>query len=100
MSLPLSHLLMVEFLESMTAIVEVEREVLARFAAAQTVGLCEMETTRELLVDAFLELFDHSFVRQSFGWSMLSDRESVVSMTTLVEFMIEHVAPLCLGRVA
>jgi phosphopantetheinyl transferase len=99
-SLPPSHPVMAEFIESMTAIVEAEREVLARFAALEGVGPRETETTRELSVQTFPELSDHSFVRQPPGWPTLSDREPVVPMTTLVELMIEHASALRPGRVA
>jgi acyl transferase domain-containing protein len=99
-SLPPGHPVLAEFLESMSAIVEAEREVLARFAAVQQMGPRETETTRELSVEAFPELSDHSFVRQPPGWPTLSDREPVVPMTTLVELMIEHASPFRPGRVA
>jgi acyl transferase domain-containing protein len=99
-SLPPGHPVLADFLESMTAIVEAEREVVARFAAARGAAPREVQTTRELSVRTFPELADHSLVRQPLAWPTLSDREPVVPMTTLVDLTIEHAASLCPGRVA
>jgi phosphopantetheinyl transferase/malonyl CoA-acyl carrier protein transacylase len=98
--LPADHPILSEFVESMTAIAQAQREVVACFAATRTAALRETTTTRTFSVETLPELLDHSFVRQPPDWPTLSDRQPVVPMTMLVDLMIEHAVPLVPGRVA
>ncbi len=81
--------ILADFLASMTAIADAERQVIARFAARDPAPR-ETDATCELSVETLPELSDHALVRQPPGWPVLSDREPVVPMTTLVDLMIEH----------
>jgi len=98
--LPADHPILSEFVESMTAIAQAQREVVACFAAAQPRAVRETTTTRTFSVETLPELIDHAFVRQPPGWLVLSDRQPVVPMTALVDLMIEHACPLVPGRFA
>jgi acyl transferase domain-containing protein len=76
-----NHPLVVEFTESMTAIAEAERDVMARFAALTDRTPRETTTICKLSIETLPELLDHTFVRQPVGWPTLSDRQPVVPMT-------------------
>ena len=107
-TLPSAHPILAEFVESMTAIADAQREVVTRYIASHDAaksptgdqGEIEAVATRELSVETLPELSDHALVRQPPDWPILSDREPLVPMTTLVDLMIEHAQVLCPGRVA
>jgi acyl transferase domain-containing protein len=97
--LPPDHPVLLEFFESMAAIADAERDVLARLGLARAAHRRESDAVRDLSVETIPELVDHALVRQPVGWPVLADREPVVPMTTLVDLMIEHASTLVPGRV-
>jgi acyl transferase domain-containing protein/phosphopantetheinyl transferase (holo-ACP synthase) len=70
-------------------------------AAAQAGGLGPRRATfvRELSVEAFPALLDHTFYRQPEGWPKVVDRYPVVPMTMLLEMMLAAAGGLVPERV-
>ncbi|WP_394850717.1 4'-phosphopantetheinyl transferase superfamily protein [Pendulispora brunnea] len=88
-----------EFLESLDAIAQAQREVLTLLAKPR-LSPREVTTLRTFSIETMPTLVDHSFYRQPPRWPVLSDRYPVVPMTTLIDLMIEHAEDTVPGRVA
>jgi acyl transferase domain-containing protein len=93
-----THPLAAEFVETMELVASAQRDVLAALASPPSTR--EVALTRTLSLETMPEILDHSFVRQPPGWSVMSDRQPVVPMTTSMELMIEHALAMVPGRVA
>ncbi|MFO0586969.1 MAG: beta-ketoacyl synthase N-terminal-like domain-containing protein [Polyangiaceae bacterium] len=59
----------------------------------------EVTIRREMSVDRYPYLVDHSFYRQRAGWPSMEDRYPVVPMTMLIATMMEIARELCPSRI-